>query len=51
MIEQRDENTLILDIRNDYEWEIGHFDGAELPKLETFREFPKFASDLKTSMI
>lgn len=47
MLEQRDDNTLILDIRNDYEWEIGHFDGAKLPTLETFREFPKYASELK----
>lgn len=46
MLEQRDENTLILDVRNDYEWEIGHFDGAELPSLETFREFPEYAREL-----
>lgn len=48
MLEQRDDNTLILDVRNDYEWEIGHFDGAELPELETFRAFPKYARQLKT---
>lgn len=47
MLEKRDDNTLILDVRNDYEWEIGHFDGAELPKLETFREFPNYARKLK----
>ncbi|SRR5581483_8810558 len=47
MIEKRDANTLILDVRNDYEWEIGHFDGAELPCLETFREFPEYARKLK----
>ena len=32
----------LLDVRNDYEWEIGHFAGAELPALDTFREFPSF---------
>lgn len=46
MIEERDEDTLILDVRNDYEWELGHFEGAELPKLKTFREFPQYAKEL-----
>lgn len=47
MIEERDADTVILDVRNDYEWEIGHFEGAELPKLETFREFPSYAKRLR----
>lgn len=47
MMEHRDANTLLLDVRNDYEWEIGHFEGAELPKLETFRQFPEYARNLK----
>jgi UPF0176 protein len=47
MLEQRDEKTLLLDVRNAYEWEIGHFEGAELPTLEQFREFPQFAQHLK----
>jgi UPF0176 protein len=47
MLEQRDENTIVLDVRNDYEWVIGRFEGAELPKLETFREFPQYARQLK----
>jgi UPF0176 protein len=47
MLEQRDENTIVLDVRNDYEWMIGRFEGAELPKLETFREFPQYARQLK----
>jgi len=47
MLEQRDEHTVLLDVRNDYEWEIGHFEGAELPTLEQFREFPAFAKALK----
>lgn len=45
-LEQRDEKTLLIDVRNDYEWEVGHFEGAELPKLKQFREFPKYAKDL-----
>lgn len=47
MIEERDENTVILDVRNDYEWEVGHFEGTEKPQLKTFREFPKYAEELK----
>ncbi|MES2345316.1 MAG: rhodanese-related sulfurtransferase [Chlamydiota bacterium] len=47
MLDQRDEDTLIIDVRNDYEWEIGHFEGAELPKLAKFREFPEYAKRLK----
>ena len=37
---------LVLDVRNRYEWEIGHFEGAVLPPLETFREFPEYAEQL-----
>lgn len=47
MLQNRDEKTLLLDVRNDYEWEIGHFEGAELPQLESFRKFPQYARRLK----
>ncbi len=47
MLDEKDEKTLLLDVRNDYEWKIGHFDGAELPKLETFRQFPEYARRLR----
>ncbi|MDE3047975.1 MAG: rhodanese-related sulfurtransferase [Verrucomicrobiota bacterium] len=47
MLENRDEETLLLDVRNDYEWKVGHFEGAELPQLETFRQFPEYAKKLK----
>jgi UPF0176 protein len=47
MLENRDEDTILIDVRNDYEWEIGHFEGAELPDLEKFREFPAYAKALK----
>lgn len=46
-IETKDDDTLILDVRNDYEWKVGHFEGAELPQLETFRQFPSYAKELK----
>ena len=31
-------NTLLVDMRNHYESEIGHFDGAILPDVDSFRE-------------
>lgn len=37
---------LLLDVRNRYEWQVGHFEGATLPPLETFREFPEYAEKL-----
>ncbi len=46
MLEERDENTILIDVRNDYESEIGYFEGAERPPLKTFREFPDYAEAL-----
>lgn len=37
---------LLIDVRNDYETEIGHFEGAVCPPLKTFRDFPKYADAL-----
>ena len=47
MLAERGEETILLDVRNDYEWKIGHFEGSELPPLEAFREFPTYAKQLK----
>ena len=47
MLDEQDENTLVLDVRNDYEWEVGHFEGAEKPEFKTFREFPDSVKRLK----
>lgn len=38
---------LVVDVRNDYEWEVGHFKGSERPTCRTFREFPDYARALK----
>ncbi len=46
MLEDKDGHVLI-DVRNDYEWKVGHFEGAELPPCETFREFKEYADTLK----
>jgi len=47
MLEARDEDTLLLDVRNDYETEVGHFEGAERPDIRYFREFPDYAERLQ----
>ncbi|MEZ5315372.1 MAG: rhodanese-related sulfurtransferase [Chlamydiales bacterium] len=40
----------LLDVRNNYEWAIGHFQGAMLPPIRTFREFPKYAQELSKAV-
>jgi len=44
------EKPLLIDVRNDYEWKIGHFKGAELPQCENFREFNDYADNLKETV-
>lgn len=41
----QDENTVILDTRNDYEYDVGHFRGAIRPDIETFRELPQWVKE------
>lgn len=40
-----DPDTVLIDTRNDYEYEIGSFKNAINPNTETFRQFPKFVKD------
>lgn len=40
-------DKILIDVRNDYEWKVGRFTGAELPPCETFREFTEYADSLK----
>lgn len=40
------ENTVAVDMRNYYESEIGHFDGAICPEADTFREELEIVTDL-----
>lgn len=39
------EDTVILDTRNDYEYDVGHFRGAIRPDIETFRELPEWVDE------
>ncbi len=43
LIEQDD--VVLVDTRNDYEYQIGTFQGAMNPKTTTFREFPTFVAN------
>ena len=37
-----DPEVLLIDTRNDYEYEVGTFDGAINPNTNNFREFPRY---------
>ena len=40
-----DPDTITIDTRNDYEYEVGTFKGAINPEIKTFREFPEWVAD------
>jgi UPF0176 protein len=42
-----DEETIVLDARNDYEYDLGHFRGAVRPDIRNFRELPQWIRDNK----
>lgn len=41
-----DPNTVVVDMRNHYESEVGHFEGAMLPDVDTFREELQIVEDI-----
>lgn len=43
----QDEDTIVLDARNDYEYDLGHFRGAIRPNIRTFRELPDWVKENK----
>lgn len=42
-----DEDTVVLDARNDYEYDLGHFRGAVRPDIRNFRELPEWIRENK----
>jgi UPF0176 protein len=44
-----DPNTVIVDMRNHYESEVGHFKNAVLPDVDTFREELQVVEDLMSA--
>lgn len=47
---ENDHERVLLDVRNDYEWKVGRFEGAEVPPCNTFREFQQYADELKAKV-
>ncbi|MFP7737942.1 rhodanese-related sulfurtransferase [Priestia aryabhattai] len=43
----QDENTVVIDARNDYEYDLGHFRGAVRPDIQNFRELPEWIRNNK----
>lgn len=50
MLETKDENTIVIDVRNRYESKVGYFEGSELPQVDTTREFAEYTNQLKTKV-
>jgi UPF0176 protein len=42
-----DEDTVVIDARNDYEYDLGHFRGAIRPEIHNFRELPAWIRENK----
>jgi UPF0176 protein len=45
--QMQEEDTIIIDARNDYEFDLGHFRGAVRPDIENFRDLPEWIRDNK----
>lgn len=43
----QEEDTIVIDARNDYEYDLGHFKGAIRPDIEAFRELPQWVRENK----
>lgn len=43
----RGEDFVIIDMRNDYEHQIGHFPGSVLPRLKNFRDLPRILPEME----
>ncbi|WP_413374849.1 rhodanese-related sulfurtransferase [Alkalihalobacillus sp. 1P02AB] len=43
----QEEDTVVIDARNDYEYDLGHFRGAVRPEIHTFKELPDWIQENK----
>ena len=41
----KEEDVVMIDARNDYEWEMGRFEGATLPDVPSFRDLPEWVRE------
>ncbi|MCH1420584.1 MAG: rhodanese-related sulfurtransferase [Akkermansiaceae bacterium] len=46
----KEDHVVLLDARNDYEWEIGRFEGAILPKVPSFKDLPKWIREHRSEL-
>ena len=46
-----DEDTVVIDARNDYEFDLGHFRGAIRPDIRNFRELPEWIQENKETFM
>ena len=42
---ESEDDYVLIDVRNDYESEVGHFEGALTPQVENFYEFPQWLDE------
>ena len=42
-----EEDTIVIDARNDYEYDLGHFRGAIRPDITRFRDLPDWIKENK----
>ena len=40
-----DPDVIVIDTRNDYELDIGTFEGALIPNTKNFRDFPDYVDE------
>ena len=50
MLECKDEDTVLLDVRNKNEWEIVHFKNSVEPEFRTFSEFLNYAENVSETL-
>ena len=48
MTRMQEDNTVVIDARNDYEFDLGHFRGAIRPDIENFRDLPAWMEEHKS---
>ncbi len=44
---ESEDDYVLIDVRNDYESKIGHFEGAITPEVENFYQFPEWLDNLQ----
>jgi UPF0176 protein len=42
---ENEDDYVLIDVRNDYESEVGHFEGAITPQVENFYDFPQWLDE------